>query len=113
MPEKPQKWYRLHLRTRLVMIAVVGALVYVNTRAQNGPLETVPMVQPASGMIVHLMEHGLVRGWPLILYKSYSTGYTEWSAAGIACDVAVGLSITVAIVATGEWILRRRERKRA
>jgi hypothetical protein len=103
----------LRLRTRLVLIAAVGALVYVNTRPYNGPFEYVPMVQPASGMVVHLMERGVVRGWPLMLHKAYSTGYAEWFASGIACDLAVGLGIVVAIVVMGEWILRRRERSKS
>ena len=95
------------------MIAVVGALVYVNARAWNGPLEYVPMVQPSSGMVVHLLEHGVVRGWPLPFYKSFSTGFVEWYAGAIACDLAVGLAIVAVIVAMGEWILRRRARFKA
>lgn len=104
------KRFTLQLRSRLVLILAVGVLIFVNTRTRTGPIENVPLVQPQAGMVVHLWERASVRGWPADYYKSFKSGYAEWSTEGVVIDVLVALGIIGVAVGTCEWMVRRRAR---
>ena len=100
--------FALQLRTRLVLVLAAGILVFVNARQRVSPtLESEPLVQPDAGMVVHHWEHARVRGWPEDFYKSFPSGYSAWSASGVAIDLAVALFISGVAVGTCEWMLRK------
>lgn len=104
---KPSR-FALQMRTRLVMILATGVLAYVNVRVRKGGLETVPLVQPEPGMVVHLWEPPMLRGWPVDFYKAFKSGFAAWSAEGIAIDVVAALMIVGVAIVTCEWMLRKK-----
>lgn len=102
--------FALQLRTRLVLVLAAGILVFVNARVRpSAGLESEPLIQPEAGMVVHHWERARVRGWPEDFYKSFPSGFSAWSASGVAIDVAVAMLIVGVAVGTCEWVLRKRK----
>ncbi len=102
--------FALQLRTRLVLVLMAGILVFLNSHPRlSANLESEPLVQPEAGMLVRHWEHSKARGWPEDCYKSFPSGFSAWSASGVAIDVAVALLILGVAVGTCEWMLRKHQ----
>lgn len=114
-PPKKRPWFQLHLSTCIVLMFVAGMLIWLNVTPrerslvwilENGRMER--FMDDRSGL-----EGWTGRGWPATFQAILPDETTKWSGEGVVQDLAVVMAI-IGLAGSGcEYLIRRRERKRA
>lgn len=128
MSEKPKrKFWQFHLLTAVLMTFVMAGILWIGVSsvrehtgaAVGGASHEIRMIILSRGFpwTAHL-EKGWARGERSIAsdefeYERPESWQGQWCYAGLIGDIAVALSVVALVAVLSEWLIRRREARKA
>jgi hypothetical protein len=106
-------WFQFHLSTAVVLMFVAAGLLWLNVH----PSPVAPILDPDIDIGLQVDANARPFGWPIIAVYTCGAADTSRVAkihqSAAAFDLFLALSILLAAGASLEWLIRRKQRRKA